>query len=102
MYKFINVYVYNLNINSLSCDYNCNDNISKGRCQDVEKSAHWRDQEWVSVERPRMGLSGETKNGCQWRDQEWVSVERPKMGHYGETMNGSQWRDQEWVSVARP
>ena len=36
-----------------------------------------------------MGLSGETKNLCQWRDQEWVSVERPRMGLSGETNNGS-------------
>ena len=35
-----------------------------------------------------MGLSGETKNGSQRRDQEWVLVERPRMGHCGETKNG--------------
>ena len=47
-----------------------------------------------------MGLSEETKNGSLWRDQEWVLVERPRMGHCGErsrmdhcgeTKNGSQW-----------
>ena len=25
----------------------------------------------------RMGLNGETRNRLKWRDQEWVSVERP-------------------------
>ena len=29
-----------------------------------------------------MGVSGETKNGSLWRDQEWQSVERQRMGHY--------------------
>ena len=70
---------------------------------ETKNGSQWRDQEWVSLERPRMGVSGETKKKKKlWRDQEWVSVERHqewvsverlRMGHYRETINGCQWRD---------
>ena len=36
-----------------------------------------------------MGLSEETKKGTLWRDQQWVSVERLRMGLSEEIKNGS-------------